>query len=229
MEPVIDAHGGFVDKYIGDCIMALFDRCPDDALRSGIVMMKNLRILNEEQIKLNRPTVDIGIGVNTGEMMLGTIGATGRMEGTVISDAVNTASRIEALTKIYGTPLLVSEAVYLKLETPGEFSVRVLDRVRVKGREEPILIYEVLDALTSEERRLRLSYREQYEAAARSFWSADFKRALDAFTQCEQLAPDDLAVGLFIRRCRWHGRQEVGSDWSGAFEVAHLSGELEST
>lgn len=229
MEPVIDNHGGFVDKYIGDCIMALFDRCPDDALRSGIVMMKNLRVMNEEQIQLNRPIVDIGIGVNTGEMMLGTIGGTGRMEGTVISDAVNTASRIEALTKIYGTSLLMSEAVYLKLENPGDFCVRVLDRVRVKGREEPILIYEVLDALTSEERRLRLSYREQYEAAARSFWSADFKRALDAFTRCEQLAPDDLAVRLFIRRCRWHGRQEVGSDWSGAFEVADLPGELEST
>jgi hypothetical protein len=228
MEPVIDAHGGFVDKYIGDCIMALFDRCPDDALRSGIVMMKNLRTLNEEQIKLNRPTVDIGIGVNTGEMMLGTIGATGRMEGTVISDAVNTASRIEALTKIYGTSLLVSEAVYLKLENPGEFSVRILDRVRVKGRTEPVVIYEVLDALEHSLGRLRISYQKDYERAVRQFWAADFTSAEESFKRCAEIDPSDLAVELFLRRCRWHSRQKVDTNWTGAFEVETLQGDLES-
>ena len=158
MEPVIDTHGGFVDKYIGDCIMALFDRRPDDAIESGIVMMKHLAELNEEVERQGKEPFEIGIGVNWGEMMLGTIGATGRMEGTVISDAVNTASRVESLTKIYGTALLVTEAVFERLESPSRFSVRILDRVRVKGREEPVVIYEVLDALSHDVRRRRLSY-----------------------------------------------------------------------
>ena len=228
MEPVIDTHGGFVDKYIGDCIMALFDRRPDDAIESGIVMMKHLAELNEEIERQGKEPFEIGIGVNWGEMMLGTIGATGRMEGTVISDAVNTASRVESLTKIYGTALLVTEAVFERLESPSRFSVRILDRVRVKGREEPVVIYEVLDALSHDVRRRRLSYQREYESSIRSFWAANFDEALKGFERCAKIDPKDRAVELFLRRCRWHGRQKVDTNWTGAFEVAALKNELDN-
>ena len=116
-----------------------------------------------ELVESGKEPFEIGIGVNWGEMMLGTIGATGRMEGTVISDAVNTASRVESLTKIYGTPLLITEAVYNRLVNPSKFDLRILDRVRVKGREEPVVIYEVLDVLSREKRRLRMSYQRDYQ------------------------------------------------------------------
>ncbi len=228
MEPVIDSHGGFVDKYIGDCIMALFDRRPDDAIESGIVMMKHLHKLNEELVESGSEPFEIGIGVNWGEMMLGTIGATGRMEGTVISDAVNTASRVESLTKIYGTPLLITEAVHERLVNPSRFDLRILDRVRVKGREKPVVIYEVLDVLSRETRRLRLSYQRDYQNSIQAFWAANFEEALEGFSRCAEIDPEDQAVQLFLRRCRWHRRQKVDTNWTGAFEVAALKNELDN-
>ena len=199
MEPVIDSHGGFVDKYIGDCIMALFDRRPDDAIESGIVMMKHLNRLNEELVESGSEPFEIGIGVNWGEMMLGTIGATGRMEGTVISDAVNTASRVESLTKIYGTSLLITEAVHERLVNPSRFDLRILDRVRVKGREKPVVIYEVLDVLSRETRRLRLSYQRDYQNSIQAFWAANFEEALEGFSRCAEIDPEDQAVQLFLK------------------------------
>ena len=222
MEPVIDSHSGFVDKYIGDCIMALFDRRPDDAVNSGILMMKTLADFNVELRKAGKETFDIGMGINWGEMMLGTIGATGRMEGTVISDAVNTASRIESLTKVYGAPLLISEAVFDRLENPAKFTVRILDRVRVKGRVEPVVLYEVLDALEPALLQRRGSYKKDYERALRQFWAADFKGALETFEHCAEFDPSDLAVALFIRRCEWQSRQAVDTNWTGAFEIEAL-------
>lgn len=227
MEPVVDSHGGFVDKYIGDCIMALFDRRPDDAIEACIVMMQKLAELNEELREEGKEPFEIGIGVNWGEMMLGTVGATGRMEGTVISDAVNTASRVESLTKIYGTPLLITEAVFDRLVNPSRFALRILDRVRVKGRQEPVVLYEVLDVLSRDVRRLRMSYQKDYETAIRAFWAAKFDEALECLRRCAEVDPEDRAVQLFLRRCQWHRRQKVDTNWTGAFEVAALKEEID--
>lgn len=224
MEPIIDRHGGFVDKYIGDCIMALFHRKPDDAVAAAVAMMEALREHNQSLVEARDEPFEIGIGINHGEMMLGTIGTVGRMEGTVISDAVNTASRVESLTKIYGTPVLITEAVRNQLENPSRFDLRILDKVRVKGREEPVVIYEVLNALSTPMRKLRMSYAQPYEQALGALWRADFSDALAGFLKCEALAPDDAAVQLFVRRCRWHARQGGDSEWSGVFDAGAVPG-----
>ncbi|MEC9464254.1 MAG: adenylate/guanylate cyclase domain-containing protein, partial [Myxococcota bacterium] len=174
-------------------------------------------------------TFDIGVGINLGEMMLGTIGAKGRLEGTVISDAVNTAARIESLTKTYGAGLIISQSTRRNLINPGRFTIRVLDRVRVKGRHEPVIIYEVLDALPREVKRRRAAYMDTYEAAVKRFWARDFEGALRRFGECASLDPDDPVVQLFLRRARWFARQGAAPEWSGAFDAESIFGDGEAT
>jgi hypothetical protein len=229
MEPVIEEHGGFVDKYIGDCIMALFDRAPDDAVSAGVGLQQTLYELNEERALDGTQTFEIGVGINLGEMMLGTIGAKGRLEGTVISDAVNTASRIESLTKTYGASLIISQSTRRNLVNPGRFTIRVLDRVRVKGRVEPVMIYEVLDALPRKIKKRRAAYIDTYEAAVKRFWSREFEQALRGFTACEEQDPDDPVVQLFLRRTRWFARQGADPGWTGSFDVESIFGDGETS
>jgi hemerythrin len=112
MEPVISSYHGVIDEYIGDAIMALFPTSADDALDGAIGMLDRLAGYNEERKTQGHPPVAIGIGLNTGLMMLGTIGGRNRMQSTVISDAVNLASRVETMTKTYGVNLFITEHTY---------------------------------------------------------------------------------------------------------------------
>ncbi len=145
MEPIILQYQGIIDKYIGDAIMALFPNCADDAINAGIAMLKTLVEYNKILKRAGLPSLQIGIGIHTGPLMLGTIGGQIRMDGTVISDAVNIAARIESLTKTYHTPLLISEASYLGLSDMTKYIVQKLDRVKVKGKSKYINIFEVVN------------------------------------------------------------------------------------
>jgi two-component system sensor histidine kinase ChiS len=143
MEPIILQYKGIIDKYIGDAIMALFPYSVDDAISAAIAMLKRLVEYNQILQTAGLPALQIGIGIHTGPLMLGTIGGQNRMDGTVISDAVNIAARIEELTKTYRTPLLISEATYLKLSDTTRYSIRKLDRVKIKGKSKYVNIFEV--------------------------------------------------------------------------------------
>ena len=142
MGPVIRDHHGFIDKYIGDAIMALFANA-DDALQAGLAMLAALDGFNAERRATGLPPIEIGIGINTGSLMLGTIGEKHRMDGTVISDAVNLAARIESLTKDYAAPMLISEFTYRELSNPEASAIRPVDVVVVKGKTLPVAIYAV--------------------------------------------------------------------------------------
>jgi adenylate cyclase len=136
MEPIIAKNRGFVDKYIGDAIMALFPHSADDALQSGLQMLAALEEFNQQSEYV---AIKIGIGINTGKLMLGTIGGQQRMDGTVIADAVNLASRVESLTKQYATDLLITQHTYARLQ--GNYQLIQLDAVKVKGKSELVTIY----------------------------------------------------------------------------------------
>ena len=142
MGPVIRAHNGFIDKYIGDAIMALFDD-PDDAVRASLTMIETLERYNEGRRLQGCDPVAIGIGLNTGSLMLGTIGEQHRMDGTVISDAVNLASRIESLTKAYKVGILISQFTRERLANPDAYDIRLVDTVTVKGKTHPVSLYQV--------------------------------------------------------------------------------------
>jgi class 3 adenylate cyclase/sensor domain CHASE-containing protein len=144
--PVVANNNGFIDKYIGDAIMALFpkeDSSADDAVRSAMFILDEMDKINYTgKVKLPSP-VKIGIGINTGKAIVGIIGAEGRLEGTVISDAINTAARIQNLTKNYEFPLLISEETYKAMKHPEYYDITHVDDVSVKGKTTKVSIYKV--------------------------------------------------------------------------------------
>ena len=142
MGPVIAQHGGFIDKYIGDAIMALFEKA-DDGVRAGLAMLAILERFNATRLAAGAEPIVIGVGLNTGSLMMGTIGEQHRMDGTVISDAVNLAARLESLTKDYRVALLVSQFTVDRLDDPGAYALRPVDTVVVRGRTQPVAIFEV--------------------------------------------------------------------------------------
>lgn len=146
MGEAISGAGGFIDKYIGDAIMALFDdEATDGVLKAAIAMRHSLKLFNEKRHQQGLPTVNIGIGIHRGEVIMGTVGFTSRMESTVIGDAVNIASRVEELTKNYGgSATLMTEPIISGLGHPEDFQFHLLDQfVKVKGKEQPLVIYQL--------------------------------------------------------------------------------------
>jgi class 3 adenylate cyclase len=156
MEPVIRNNNGFIDKFMGDSIMALFPEKSENALNAAIEMRIKLLEYNEIIAQFGKPAIDAGIGIHTGLMMLGIIGGEGRMDSTVISDAVNLASRLEGLTKIYGGSIIITEDTLIKLNDPSQYHFRFLDIVKVKGKKEAIYIFEIMDAEPDLIRNLKL-------------------------------------------------------------------------
>jgi len=211
MEPVIGTHKGIIDKYVGDAIMALFPTTADDALDGALEMLRQLRDFNRKLILSGFQPIAIGIGLNTGLMMLGTIGGPGRMEGTVISDAVNLASRVESMTKTYGTALLISEHTLYKLQKPSRYSIRFIDRVKVKGKIQPQSIYEVFDADPPARRRAKRSTREMFEEALAHYHFRQIPKAERLLRRCLRVHPDDSPARVYLERCaqfRKHGVHE---------------------
>ncbi|UOG29475.1 adenylate/guanylate cyclase domain-containing protein [Leptospira noguchii] len=141
--PVIKEHNGFIDKFIGDAIMAIFPARAENAVEASLAMMKALKQFNELRQKENKDPIDIGIGIHTGHLMLGIIGHENRMEGTVIGDSVNLASRIEGLTKQFKCSIIVSEVTIASLRDPSRFTHSFLDEVTVKGKSQPIKVYKI--------------------------------------------------------------------------------------
>lgn len=143
MEPVIRKYNGFIDKYIGDAIMALFPSSPDDAVNCAREMLQALHQYNHELEKQHLSPINVGIGINTGLLVMGTVGNEKRMDGTVISDAVNIASRVEHLTRQYHTRILITKETYDKLANCAGFEVKELESVIVKGKSKPTTIYAI--------------------------------------------------------------------------------------
>ncbi|MGK7925586.1 MAG: ammonium transporter [Spirulina sp.] len=200
MEPQIKGNRGFIDKYIGDGIMALFGRDADDAIDAGIAMLKKL---SQSNLQGEYPfEIRIGIGINTGLLMMGTIGGEERMDGTVISDAVNLASRIEGLTKVYQTPLLISHNTFLELKHPENYQIRLLDRVRVKGKSQPIAVLEVFDADPAEMREKKQETKNLLEQALLQYFLEDYMKAIELLETCLNLFPQDRVAQIYLERCK---------------------------
>jgi PAS domain S-box-containing protein len=213
MEPVIHQHHGVIDKYIGDAIMALFPTSADDAVRGAIGMLTQLAQYNKRRQLEESPPILIGIGLNTGPLMLGTIGGQDRMDSTVISDAVNLASRIESLTKIYGTPLLITEQTYLKLDDPLQYHIRVIDAVKIKGKSEIITVYEIYDAESPEALALKDMTRNEFEEGFVLYHWEEFNDALPFFERVLQVNEHDQAAQIYRKRCQYFQEHGIPADW----------------
>ena len=209
VEPIIEQHQGFIDKYIGDAIMALFPASADEAICSAIAMLTQLIIYNADRKKSGYSPVRIGLGLNTGMVMLGTIGGVKRMDGTVISDAVNLASRLEDLTKIYLTPLLISEHTLYGLADASKYHIRFIDRIRVKGRATPVSVYEVFDNNESSILLGKTSTKDKFERALAYYHMQKPQQALLLLEQCLDIVPEDSVAKIYIDRCKDQFDQNV--------------------
>ena len=213
MNPIIKSHNGFIDKYIGDCIMALFPKKPEDALNTAIEMQKEIRIYNYHRSKSNYKPIDVGIGIHTGYLMLGTIGGEERMEGTVISDAVNVASRVEELTKRYKASILISKNSLEDIENLDKYQFRILDRVKVKGKTTTITIYEILDGYTEEKIEKLLSTKSVFELGVNLYINLEIEDAFEIFKEVYKKNEDDFACQLYIKRCEQIERFGIRQNW----------------
>ncbi len=202
MEPSITNHNGFIDKYIGDAIMALFSGQADDAVKAGIAMLHQLRIYNQHRQNSGYPPIRIGIGINTGGLMLGTIGGVSRMDSTVISDAVNLASRIEELTKYYQVPLLISHHTFSRLSDPTNYAIRLIDKVKVKGKSELVTVYEVFDADLSQIRAAKLATLQTFTEAWYFYNLKAFAEAKKRFAEVLRVNPQDQVANIYLNRCQ---------------------------
>lgn len=203
MGPIVRQHNGFIDKFIGDAIMALFNGEGEDAIKAGIQMLSELNEYNEKNRNtFKRPPLEIGIGLHAGEMMFGTIGENNRMETTVISDTVNLASRIEGITKFYGVNFLISEHIYESLDHPEKFKIRYVDKVRVKGKNRPIKVFEVYSADPVDIIDKKEITKIDLEKAIHKFYDRDPKHALELLKKCRNIFPEDPVIRYHHDRCK---------------------------
>lgn len=201
MEPLIVENQGFIDKYIGDAIMALFSEGADDAVKAGIAMLQTLAEYNRDRVSLGYVPVEIGVGINTGSLILGIVGGKSRMDGTVISDAVNLASRIESLTKNYGVSLLITQQTFDRLTNPGDYASRVIDKVQVKGKSEWVTVYEVFDADLAEVKAGKLATLQLFTEALSLYNMKSFRQAAKLFADCLRQNPGDKVARIYLERC----------------------------
>ena len=197
--PSIRKHDGYVDKYIGDAIMALFTKKSSDAVNSAIDMLAKLEILNKKRVNEGLPNISIGIGINTGSVMLGTLGVPDRMEGSVISDTVNLSARLEELTKFYKIPLIISSETEKML--PQIISRREIDEIEVKGKTNRVRIFEVFQWEPKKTRDKKIELSSVFKEALDLYRKNDLKDCLKLLKKYEKKLSDDPILQLYFKRC----------------------------
>jgi adenylate cyclase len=215
MSPVIDKEGGVIDKYIGDAIMAIFGapvEFPDDALRAvraGTAMLAELQPFNTERMMLGLLPVNIGIGINCGTVVAGNIGSESRLNYTIIGDEVNLASRLEGLTRHYEVGMIVSQEVANRVK--GEFPLRELDLVQVKGKAVSERIFQVI----TEKAERWVETIKAYECAIGYYKDRQWDQAEAAFNKVLAAIPNDKPSAMYIGRINEYRKNPPSPEWDG--------------
>ena len=199
--PVIREYNGFIDKYIGDGIMALFPNSAEDAVQAAIEMQQQVKIYNKHRQNSGYQPISIGIGLHTGTLMLGTIGEAERMESTVISDAVNLAARVEGLTKLYGVGIVASVQTLCRIDDPQNYKCRFLDRVEVKGKQTPVAVFEIYDGDSDMMIELKAQTQTDFEQGIFFHYQQQFAQAKQMFLRVLQVNKQDKAAIFYVERC----------------------------
>ena len=206
VSPVIRRNSGFIDKYMGDGVMALFPRSPADALCAGVELLETVRLFNRHRANSGYQPIFIGVGINCGKLMLGTVGEASRMEGTVISDVVNLTSRLEGLTRKFGSNIIVSRDLVAACPDTAGYPRRYLGSVPVRGKADLVAVYEIIDAV--DESRVR-TY-DRFESAVGSFEQQRYAEATAGFRAVLAEDPADVAARYYIDRLLEIARAKVG-------------------
>jgi len=221
MTTIITQNQGLVDKYMGDAIMAFWGAPMDHpihaeiACSSSLEMMKKLRELQVKWKKDGIPSFDIGIGLNTGNAIIGNMGSKNRFDFTAMGDNVNIASRMEGLNKMYGTNIIITEHTYKIVK--DKFETRKLDAVRVKGKKKPILIYELLSRKDNLSKK-QLDFVQNFEGGLELYFQKKWKHAIKSFQETLKIKDDEVSH-LFIKRCEEFVKNPPPKDWDGIWEM----------
>ncbi|MEM5947767.1 adenylate/guanylate cyclase domain-containing protein [Spirochaetia bacterium 38H-sp] len=202
ISPIIKENGGFIDKYLGDGIMALFPGEPKSAVKAGAEMLLSLDEYNRERQRVGKSPIDIGIGLHWGDVVLGTVGEATRMDGTVVSDTVNTAARLEALTKVMGARLLISHNLFLQMpdiaQENNNYFFRFLGRIRLKGKHNSVPIFEIMTNYDKD----KIKSSTYFEKALYAYFNDEFDEAEEFFMQALEIAPRDLACRYYLQKTK---------------------------
>jgi adenylate cyclase len=221
MTSIIIKDEGLVDKYMGDAIMAFWGapleqpNHAEKACSSSLEMMEKLREFQKKWKKEGIPSINIGIGLNSGDAIVGNMGSSSRFDYTAMGDNVNLASRMEGLNKIYGTNIVITENTQKVVK--DKFETRKLDAVRVKGKKKPILIYE----LVSEKGKLNKKqgdFIKHYEEGLKLYFEKKWKLAIKSFQTAIKIM-DDVASNELIKRCQEFSKKQPSKDWDGVWEM----------
>jgi len=215
VSPVVRQYNGFIIKYLGDGIHAVFPHSADDAVQAGIDKLMQVNAYNEYRHSKGRLPIGVGIGVNTGHIMVGMVGEQHRMQGDAFADDVNLTSRLEGLTKFYHVSLIVSSAAYERLVDPNRYSIRFLDKVQVKGRKNALDLYEVYDADLPQMRDLKQETQADYEEALRLYYAREFAAAQNILFSVLQRNPRDKVAWHHLVQATQLADQGVSDGWTG--------------
>ena len=202
MSPVVENYGGFIDKFIGDEIMAIFADS-ESAVKAALEMRIELRAYNNHRKASGYQTIETGIGVHFGRLMMGTVGYDERLQTTVVGDTVNMASRVQKLTKVFGISFLMTDAVYKRLKNPENFLLRELDSVRVRGKKTPIVLYESFDFDPLLIQQKKSGYSSQFQIALFQYKAGNFPEALTIFDECAAQCAEDPIPPIYAKRCHY--------------------------
>jgi CHASE2 domain-containing sensor protein/class 3 adenylate cyclase/CheY-like chemotaxis protein/nitrogen-specific signal transduction histidine kinase len=215
VSPEIEKHHGLVVKYMGDGMMAVFPNGADDAVAAGIAKIAKVREYNQHRQAEGHKPIQIGIGLHLGYIMVGIIGVNNRMQSDALSDTINLTARLEGLTKFYGVSLLISGQVLDKLSHPEQYQVRFLDQAIVKGKNEQIDIYEVLDAEVEEVRKLKLQTQPDFARGLEYYRLGKIGEAKEYFDRVLAINYQDKTAALYLERIEQLFEQGVPANWDG--------------
>ena len=217
MQPLINDRGGFINQFVGDEIMAIFHHGDHAtaALDTALALRNELGRYNQERAMKNERPVEMGIGINTGGIIWGTIGTEARMESAVIGDPVNLASRLQNLTRMYGALILGSEHLVKQVPDMSRYQYREVDIVKVKGKTEAIAVYEFFDGDPEPLRSQKQQSVPSFMEGIVRYRACEWEDAESLFVECLRICPDDTMSKLYIERCRTMRASPPDTMWSG--------------
>jgi two-component system sensor histidine kinase ChiS len=171
------------------------------AVRTAIAIQKKLLEYNKHRANRGYRPLSMGIGLHTGTLMLGVVGVEDRMQNTVISDAVNLASRLENITKFFKISMAISEETFKKLEDPGSYMYRFIGKVRVKGKAAPVSVFEIFDGIDPEMMELKMRANMFFEQGMLNYYQKNYTEAILNFQKVVEVVPNDGASVFYLHNC----------------------------
>jgi two-component system, sensor histidine kinase ChiS len=213
--PIIQAHGGFVNQYLGDGLMAIFPHNSADALQASIAMQQAIAEYNDLRVARGRIPIQVGMGMHTGSLVMGIIGDARRMDAATIADTVNTASRLETLSKYYGANILLSKDSLEKVAGSVVFHVRYLGEVQVKGKRKPVKVYECFDGDATDIFEKKSQTLDTFDSGMRHYLGREFAGAIVDFESVLKYNPNDAVARLFLNKAAYFVTHGVPEKWTG--------------